>query len=90
MIYSRNIFHVIQPKNLLNMRKRIVLFALLSFLLFPVAAQETAGMTYTFRFVTGDDMFYVPWSGNGAELDRLLACVRDHKADIRWHDSGLC
>ena len=47
-------------------------------------------MTYTFRFVTGDDMFYVPWSGNGAELDRLLACVRDHKADIRWHDSGLC
>ena len=27
-------------------------------------------------------MFYVPWNGNGEELDRLLACVTDHKADM--------
>lgn len=37
---------------------------------------------YTFRFVADDDMFYVPWNGNGAELERLLACIAQHKAAI--------
>ena len=37
---------------------------------------------YTFRFVAGDDMFYIPWNGNGEELDRLLACIAQNKAAI--------
>lgn len=45
-------------------------------------ASDTAPTEYTFRFVAGDDMFYIPWSGNGAELDRLLSCVEQHKAAI--------
>ncbi len=27
-------------------------------------------------------MFYIPWSGNGEELDRLLACIAQNKAAI--------
>lgn len=38
--------------------------------------------TYTFRFVAEDNMFYIPWNGNGDELDRLLICVEQNKADI--------
>ena len=37
---------------------------------------------YTFRFVAGDDMFYIPWNGNGEELDRLLACIAENRAAI--------
>ena len=64
-----------------NMKKWITT-ALLSLLLLPAMAQERTDTTYSFRFVAGDDMFYIPWSGNGAELDRLLACVEQHKEAI--------
>ena len=43
---------------------------------------DPAPAEYTFRFVAGDDMFYIPWSGNGKELDRLLACIAQNKAAI--------
>ena len=43
---------------------------------------DPAPAEYTFRFVAGDDMFYIPWSGNGEELDRLLACIAQNKAAI--------
>ena len=46
------------------------------------SASEKSDSTFVFRFVTGDDMFYVPWNGNGAELDRLLACAEQHKEAI--------
>ena len=50
---------------------------------FAQTADETSAPTeYTFRFVAGDDMFYVPWNGNGAELDRLLACVEQNRKAI--------
>ena len=48
---------------------------------------DPAPAEYTFRFVAGDDMFYVPWSGNGEELNRLLSCVEQHKAAIL--DGGI-
>jgi hypothetical protein len=38
-----------------------------------------------FHFVPGRDMFYIPWSGNNVELDRLYALVDEHRAAI---DSG--
>ena len=64
-----------------NMKKWITT-ALLSLLLLPAMAQERTDTTYSFRFVAGDDMFYIPWSGNGAELDRLLACIAGNRSAI--------
>ena len=64
-----------------NMKKWITT-ALLSLLLLPAMAQERTDTTYSFRFVAGDDMFYIPWSGNGAELDRLLACIAENRTAI--------
>lgn len=46
------------------------------------APSDSAPAEYMFRFVAGDDMFYVPWNGNGEELNRLLACVEQHREAI--------
>ncbi|WP_290534840.1 DUF3575 domain-containing protein [Alistipes sp.] len=62
--------------------KKWITTALLSLLLLPAMAQERTDTTYSFRFVAGDDMFYIPWSGNGAELDRLLACIAENRTAI--------
>ena len=59
----------------------VALFATLPCM--PLAAQEKPeATTYTFRFVPGRDMFYVPWAKNGDELGRLLDCVELYKANI--------
>ena len=55
---------------------------MLLFVLLPLAAQERTDTVYTFRFVTGNDMFYVPWNGNDKELARLEACVERLKERI--------
>ena len=55
-------------------------FAALLFL--PLSAQERTDTTYTFRFVPGDDMFYVPFHGNDKELARLEECVARYKSEI--------
>ena len=49
----------------------LTLFLWLMTVTFPVIAQQKADTTYTFRFVTQKDMFYVPWNGNDTELARL-------------------
>ena len=75
--------------NLLKIMNRLLtlLFAL-GLLAGPTFGQtadnpsDPAPAEYTFRFVAGDDMFYIPWSGNGEELDRLLACIAQNKAAI--------
>lgn len=67
------------------MSKRILFFILFSWLAsaaFPAFAQQKADTTYTFRFVTQKDMFYVPWNGNDTELARLLECIENNKAII--------
>ncbi len=64
------------------MSKKIQFLSLLALLWIPAAAQESSDSTYTFRFVSQKDMFYVPWSDNGEELDRLLACIAQNKAAI--------
>ena len=46
------------------------------------APSDSAPAEYMFRFVAGDDMFYVPWNGNGEELERLLACIGQHRGAI--------
>ena len=49
--------------------KKWITTALLTLLLLPAMAQQKADTTYTFRFVTDEDMFYVPWSGNGGGIE---------------------
>ena len=41
--------------------KKWIWTVFLSLFLLPAGAQEQADTTYTFRFKTGKDMFYVPW-----------------------------
>ena len=60
----------------------LTLFLWLMTVTFPVIAQQKADTTYTFRFVTQKDMFYVPWNGNDTELARLLECIENNKATI--------
>ncbi|WP_418991197.1 DUF3575 domain-containing protein [Alistipes sp.] len=38
--------------------------------------------TVTFRFLPASDAFYVPWAGNGAELERLYVLVDSCRAEI--------
>lgn len=64
------------------MSKKILLFVLLLSAFVPVSAQERSDTTYVFRFVPAEDMFYIPWNGNGAELDRLLACIAGNRSAI--------
>ena len=60
----------------------LTLFLWLMTVTFPVIAQQKTDTTYTFRFVTQKDMFYVPWNGNDTELARLLECIENSKATI--------
>ena len=60
----------------------LTLFLLLMTVTFPVLAQQKADTTYTFRFVSQKDMFYVPWKGNDTELARLLEYIENNKATI--------
>ena len=60
----------------------LTLFLWLMTLTFPVIAQQKTDTTYTFRFVSQKDMFYVPWNGNDTELARLLECIENSKATI--------
>ena len=64
--------------------KKILLTLLLPALLCTGAyAQGTAGeQTLTFRFVPGEDMFYIPWGGNDGELTRLYSLVDEYRAEI--------
>ncbi len=66
----------------MNIIKKTITGLLLLFALLPLAAQERTDTVYTFRFVTGNDMFYVPWNGNDKELARLEACVERLKERI--------
>ena len=60
----------------------LTLFLLLMTVTFPVIAQQKTDTTYTFRFVSQKDMFYVPWKGNDTELARLLEYIENNKATI--------
>lgn len=57
----------------------LTLFLWLMTVTFPVIAQQKTDTTYTFRFVSQKDMFYVPWNGNDTELARLLECIENNK-----------
>ena len=63
--------------------KRILLTVFLAVTGLSLSAQEKTDSTaYLFRFVAGKDMFVTPWSGNGQELERLLAAIDEHRPAI--------
>ncbi|MBV8039609.1 DUF3575 domain-containing protein [Bacteroides sp. AN502] len=68
--------------------KTIVTVICVLFLL-PLSAQEKPDTVYTFRFVPDRDMFYVPYGGNNAELERLMQCVEQYRADILSGETPL-
>lgn len=63
--------------------KPIGLMLLLTLLVLPLSAQERSDTSYLFRFVPGRDLFYVPYKGNGAELDRLLGVLEENMERLR-------
>ena len=48
-------------------RKAQYFFLYIVLLFLPTVTMGKTDTTYQFRFVVNKDMFYVPWSGNGAE-----------------------
>jgi len=68
---------------------RTIATAICALFLLPLSAQEKADTVYTFRFVSDRDMFYVPYGGNDAELERLMQCVEQYRADILSGETPL-
>ena len=63
--------------------KRILLTVFLAVTGLSLSAQEKPDSTaYRFRFVAENDMFFSPWSGNGQELERLLAAINENRPAI--------
>lgn len=68
------------------MLTRKLFFPLLLLLLLPpstgMAQTAVPDTVYVFRFVSHNDMFYVPWKGNDMQLNALLSLVETHKTAI--------
>lgn len=79
----------------MNRLKHIAITLLMLMAAFPLSAQEKATSVFTFRFLQGKDMFFVPALNNGEELARLLDCVERYremitKCEIPLHVDGYC
>lgn len=69
------------------MKKKLLIFILVAAFvprMYGQAQRAGAGSEeiVSFRFVPGNDMFYIPWGGNDVELNRLYALVDEFRADI--------
>ncbi len=64
------------------MRKIFTLLTLLCLCGGAFAQTAAPDEVVTFRFVPGDDMFYIPWEGNDAELNRLYSLIDRYRAEI--------
>ena len=74
----------------MNRTKRTIAAAVCAlFLLLPLTAQEKSDTVYTFRFMPDRDMFHISYGGNDAELERLLQCVEQRRADILSGETPL-
>ena len=64
--------------------KRFLKFAVLFFVCFAWSSNALAftdgkdPIQVVFRFVNGDDMFYVPWNGNDTSLKSLCDVLREN------------
>ena len=59
-------------------------------LCFGLKAGEVPDSTRVLRFVPGNDMFYIPWSGNGETLDMLLDSVQPYMPQLKAGQMYLC
>lgn len=66
------------------MKKQLLSLALLLFMHTIVYGQHEE--VVTFKFVPGDDMFYIPWQGNGEQLNALYALVDQYRSEISSGD----
>lgn len=76
------------------MNKTILFILLLSLTAVSGFAQQTPSR-FVFKFVHPKDMFYIPWQGNGEELERLFDVVEQYKTQIKSgqipvHVDGYC
>ena len=69
--YSGPELNQIELIKVMHLVKKMLCGCVLLLPTLPALAQESTDTTYVFRFVPTDDMFYVPFGGNGAELERL-------------------
>lgn len=46
------------------------------------SAVAASDKVVSFRFVPGDDMFYIPWGGNDAQLEKLYSLVDQYRSGI--------
>lgn len=79
------LFKYEQSKDFLKVM--IPLFLLILPCLTAIAKTEsrvtaTADSVYVFRFVAGNDMFYIPWQGNDDQLRALCQIVDTHRTAI--------
>ena len=66
----------------MNAWKTVLLCTLLAMVAAPMFAQATdKAPQVVFRFVEGNDMFYVPWNGNGTALDSLCRMIKPETLD---------
>ena len=66
----------------MNAWKTVLLCTLLAMVATPMFAQATdKAPQVVFRFVEGNDMFYVPWNGNGMALDSLCRMIKPETLD---------
>lgn len=73
----------------MQIHKFYLLLLFLPLLLPAVSMAQTPDTLYVFRFVSHKDMFYIPWKGNGTQLDHLLSLVENHKAAILSGEAPL-
>lgn len=48
----------------------------------PAHNSATDTMAVIFRFLPGQDMFYIPWAGNGLQLEKLYAFLDEYRSEI--------
>lgn len=65
--------------------KKTLPFIILAFAMISANAQDDgnrSGTVVTFKFPAANDMFYIPWNGNDAELHRLYTLTDDYRTQI--------
>ncbi len=63
--------------------KRLLLTLFVLLLSIGAFAQgEGLEKVVTFKFVPGQDMFYIPWKGNNEQLNALYKLVEEYRGEI--------
>ncbi len=66
----------------MNTRKLLLIICSLALSATLYGQTSATEKTVTFRFVPGDDMFYIPWEGNDIQLSALYSLVDEYRAEI--------